>query len=99
MSDKAEKLQRLDQGFTGAILHNRALGLRFVDFEAGTATMLLPYDDKLVGNDAALRAEMEQRSGRRSVPQIFVGERHIGGYDDLQRLDKSGELDNILAAD
>jgi glutaredoxin 3 len=57
------------------------------------------FDDKLVGNDAALRAEMEQRSGRRSVPQIFVGERHIGGYDDLQRLDKSGELDNILAAD
>ncbi len=50
MSDKAEKLQRLDQGFTGAIPHNRALGLRFVDFDAGTATLLLPYDEKLVGN-------------------------------------------------
>lgn len=57
------------------------------------------FADKLVGNDPALRAEMEQRSGRTSVPQIFIGDRHVGGYDDLQRLDNSGELDTILAAD
>lgn len=48
--DKAETLSRLDQGFTGAIPHNRALGLRFVDFAAGEAQLLLPYSDKIVGN-------------------------------------------------
>jgi uncharacterized protein (TIGR00369 family) len=47
---KAETLARLDQGFTAAIPHNQALGLRFVDFAAGEATLLLPYDGKLVGN-------------------------------------------------
>ena len=49
-SDKAEKLSRLDQGFTGAIPHNRALGLRFIDFAAGEARLLLPYSEHLVGN-------------------------------------------------
>ncbi|HEX6997031.1 MAG TPA: glutaredoxin 3 [Gammaproteobacteria bacterium] len=45
------------------------------------------------------RAEMMQRSGRRTVPQIFIGERHIGGYDDLAALEARGELDPLLAAD
>ncbi|HEY8520293.1 MAG TPA: glutaredoxin 3 [Gammaproteobacteria bacterium] len=49
--------------------------------------------------DPERRAEMMQRSGRRTVPQIFIGERHIGGYDDLQALDARGELDPLLAAD
>ena len=49
-SDKSEKLARLDQGFTQAVPHNRALGLRFIDFEHATATILLPYADNLVGN-------------------------------------------------
>ncbi len=44
------------------------------------------------------RAEMRQRSGRTSVPQIFVGERHLGGYDDTKALDDKGELDRLLAA-
>jgi uncharacterized protein (TIGR00369 family) len=48
--DKSEKLERLDQGFTQAVPHNRALGLRFIDFEHATATILLPYGDHLVGN-------------------------------------------------
>ncbi|MGC4027262.1 MAG: glutaredoxin 3 [Steroidobacteraceae bacterium] len=43
------------------------------------------------------RAEMQQRSGRRTVPQIFIGERHIGGCDDLHALDRAGELDPLLA--
>jgi glutaredoxin 3 len=43
------------------------------------------------------RAEMRQRSGRTSVPQIFVGERHLGGYDDTRALDERGELDPLLA--
>jgi len=44
------------------------------------------------------RAEMQQRSGRTTVPQIFVGEQHLGGYDDVQALDDRGELDPLLRA-
>jgi glutaredoxin 3 len=44
------------------------------------------------------RAEMIRRSGRRSVPQIFVGESHVGGSDDLQALEAAGKLDLLLAA-
>ena len=45
------------------------------------------------------RDEMIERSGgRRTVPQIFIDGRHIGGYDDLSALDKTGELDRLLAA-
>ena len=41
---------------------------------------------------------MMDRTGRRTVPQIYVGERHIGGYDDLSALDRAGGLDPLLAA-
>jgi glutaredoxin 3 len=43
------------------------------------------------------RAVMMERSGRRTVPQIFIGERHIGGCDDLHALDAAGGLDPLLA--
>jgi glutaredoxin 3 len=42
-------------------------------------------------------AEMQQRSGRTSVPQIFIGDRHLGGFDDTKALDDKGELDPLLA--
>ena len=48
--------------------------------------------------DPARRDEMLQRTGRRTVPQIYVGERHVGGYDDLAALDRAGGLDPLLAA-
>ena len=48
--------------------------------------------------EPARRQEMMQRTGRRTVPQIYVGERHVGGYDDLAALDRSGALDPLLAA-
>lgn len=41
--------------------------------------------------------EMLSRSGRRSVPQIFIGETHVGGFDDLARLDRQGGLLSMLA--
>jgi glutaredoxin 3 len=41
--------------------------------------------------------DMMARSGRRTVPQIFIGERHIGGYDDMVKLDQQGALDAALA--
>jgi len=43
------------------------------------------------------RDEMVQRTGRRTVPQIYVGDRHVGGYDDLAALDRAGGLDPLLA--
>ena len=48
--------------------------------------------------EPAQRAEMIRRSGRRTVPQIFIGERHIGGCDDLLALDAAGGLDALLQA-
>jgi glutaredoxin 3 len=45
-----------------------------------------------------LRAEMMEKTGRRTVPQIFIGEQHVGGFDDLHALDVQGGLDPLLAA-
>jgi glutaredoxin 3 len=45
-----------------------------------------------------LREEMVSRSGRRTVPQIFIGTTHVGGYDDLAALDGAGELNPLLQA-
>lgn len=42
------------------------------------------------------RREMMERSGRRTVPQIWIGDAHIGGYDDLAALDRAGRLDALL---
>jgi glutaredoxin 3 len=54
------------------------------------------FDQINVDDDAKSRQEMIARSGRRSVPQIFIGDKHIGGCDDLVALDGSGELDRLL---
>jgi glutaredoxin 3 len=43
------------------------------------------------------RVEMMNKTGRRTVPQIYIGERHIGGYDDLALLDRNGEVVRLLA--
>ena len=48
--------------------------------------------------DKALRAQMVERSGRSTFPQIFVGERHVGGCDDLMAAERTGELDRWLQA-
>lgn len=51
-----------------------------------------------VSSDPARRAEMQARSnGGRTVPQIFVGETHVGGYDQMAALDRAGGLDPLLA--
>jgi glutaredoxin 3 len=44
------------------------------------------------------RAEMMDKTGRRTVPQIYIGETHVGGYDDLAALDRAGKLDALLGA-
>jgi glutaredoxin 3 len=57
------------------------------------------YREINIEESAQVRAEMQRRSnGRRSVPQIFVGDHHVGGFDDLVALDRKGELDPLLAA-
>lgn len=43
-----------------------------------------------------LRLAMVEKTGRRTVPQIYIGTRHVGGYDDLAALEHSGELDKLL---
>ena len=59
----------------------------------------IAYREISVDGDAASRQEMMALSGRKSVPQIFIGDRHLGGYDDLAALERAGELDALLAAD
>jgi glutaredoxin 3 len=48
--------------------------------------------------EPARRGEMTRKSGRRTVPQIWIGERHVGGCDDLYALERAGELDPLLKA-
>jgi glutaredoxin 3 len=49
-----------------------------------------------VDDDAKFREEMTARSNRNTVPQIFIGDMHVGGCDDLFALDRSGELDRLI---
>jgi glutaredoxin 3 len=56
------------------------------------------FEEIDVGSDRVRRDEMVERAGgRRTVPQIFIGGRHVGGCDDLHALDARGELDTLLA--
>ena len=59
-------------------------GIEFTEIEAGF--------------DPDKRREMMDRSGRSTFPQIFVGDRHIGGCDDMMALERAGKLDPLLAA-
>lgn len=56
------------------------------------------YTEHDVELDPAREAEMLRRAKLTSVPQIFIGEVHIGGYDDMAELERRGELDKLLAA-
>lgn len=59
----------------------------------------LVFNEIDVDDDAKFREEMIARSGRRTVPQIFIGDRHVGGCDDLFALEGSGELDRLIQGD
>ena len=56
----------------------------------------VPYREIDVSGDAEKRSEMMQASGRRTVPQIFIAEQSIGGFDELYELEQSGKLDPML---
>ena len=51
-----------------------------------------------IGNDAKKWADLEAKTGRNTVPQVFIGDHHIGGFDDLSAADKRGEIDPLLQA-
>jgi len=55
------------------------------------------FEDIVINDDIEKQEEMRARSGRKTVPQIFVGDTPIGGFDELYALEKSGELDKLLA--
>lgn len=60
----------------------------------------VPFDAiDLTRNADAREQEMRERSGRTSVPQIFINGMHVGGYDDIAALDRGGELDPLLFGD
>lgn len=50
-----------------------------------------------IDEEPELRMEMMEKTGRRTVPQIYINEQHIGGFDDLRALDLAGELEPLLA--
>ena len=56
------------------------------------------WDEIRIDKERGKRDEMIDKSQRRTVPQIFIGDTHVGGFDDLAALDKAGELDQLLAS-
>jgi glutaredoxin 3 len=54
------------------------------------------FSEVNIEEDAKFREEMIARSNRRTVPQIFIGDKHVGGCDELYALDRSGELDRLI---
>ncbi|MEP6885155.1 MAG: glutaredoxin 3 [Gammaproteobacteria bacterium] len=54
------------------------------------------FNEINVEDEPQLRQEMIARSNRRTVPQIFIGDKHVGGCDDLIELDRSGQLDRLI---
>ena len=61
-----------------------------------TAKGVTAIDKVRVDLEPARRDEMMQRTGRRTVPQIYIGDTHVGGFDDLAALDRKGGLDPLL---
>lgn len=57
------------------------------------------YEEINVDTDPAIRTEMEKLSQRTSVPQIFIGDTHVGGFDDLAELNREGKLNPMLGLD
>ena len=76
-------------------------GTRFCSFCIAARRLLdekgITFEDISVDTDLDLRMEVMEKSGQRTVPQIWVGSTHVGGYSDLQALEISGDLDELLS--
>lgn len=57
----------------------------------------IEFEDVPVDGDPELRRQMSERAGQRTVPQIWIGDTHVGGFTDLAALEKRGELDRLVA--
>lgn len=58
----------------------------------------VPYEEIDVTNDDAARMKLVEDTGQRTVPQIYIGDTHVGGYSDLVELDRQGKLSPLLGA-
>ncbi len=58
----------------------------------------IPYNDIDITHDEELQKKAREVSGRKTVPQIFFGEHHIGGYDELEEVEENGELEQLAEA-
>ena len=56
----------------------------------------IDYTEIMIDQDTSLISEMVEKSGRQSVPQIFIGDYHVGGFDDLVEHDMDGKLEDLL---
>jgi glutaredoxin 3 len=78
-------------------------GTRFCPFCTQARRLLtakeIDFQDIPLDSNPELRAEIMERSSRNTVPQIWIGEEHIGGYTDLRQLDMQGELDSLVNAE
>jgi glutaredoxin 3 len=78
-------------------------GTRFCSFCLAARRLLdekgITFEDISVDTDLDLRIDIMEKSGQRTVPQIWVGSTHVGGYSDLQALENSGDLDELLSID
>ena len=76
------------------------MGPRYAFCDAAKRLLIrknIPYSEINVALDEGKREEMQNKSnGRKTIPQIFFNELHIGGYEELRALEKKGELDNLL---
>ena len=76
-------------------------GTRFCSFCLAARRLFdekgITFEDISVDTDLDLRMEILEKSGQRTVPQIWVGSTHVGGYSDLQVLETSGDLDELLS--
>lgn len=85
-----------DGGRTGAVLYTRA-GCQFC--AAAKALLLkrgIPFEEIDVTGDAVALERLTERSGLSTLPQLFVDRRLVGGFEDIRRLDASGELASLL---
>jgi len=75
-------------------------GTRFCPYCTAARYLLsakgVTYEDISVDSDMNLRREIMAKSGQRTVPQIWIGETHVGGYSELQQLETLGQLDTLL---
>ena len=89
-----------ERALVASVFSDRYLARHFdaVDARALLERKRVVFEEIDIDRDPALREQMIARSGRRTVPQIFVGDVHVGGCDDLHALDAQGGLDPLLVS-